>query len=197
MKSICVYCGSCFGTLPEYRALAEAFGAACARRGLVIVYGGGNVGLMGTVANAALAAGGKVIGIIPRAMVAEERAHRGLTELIVVETMHERKYRMAELADAFVALPGGIGTLEETVEVFTWLQLGLHSKPVGVLNAAGFYELLLQFLTQLSNQGFLTPEHHAKLTVGSDVESLLDALAATKHVHRPKPIECATTTCQQ
>lgn len=116
MKTICVYCGSSFGALPDYSAQAQAFGAACARRGLTVVYGGGRVGLMGVLADAALAAGGRVIGVIPRAMVAEERAHRSLTELVVVESMHERKRRMVGLADAFVALPGGIGTLEEVFD---------------------------------------------------------------------------------
>jgi uncharacterized protein (TIGR00730 family) len=147
---------------------------------------------MGTVADAVLAAGGKVTGVIPHAMIAQERAHRRLTELIPVETMHERKYRMTQLADAFVALPGGIGTLEEVIEMFTWLQLGLHLKPVGLLNVAGFYDSLLQFLAHSRDQGFITPGHHAMLTVGSDVESLLDALIAAKHVHLPLPIEYRT-----
>src|SRR5882672_1783823 len=146
MPRICVYSGSSFGASPDYATAAARFGAACARRGLGIVYGGGSVGLMGVLADSALATGGEVIGVIPRAMIAEERAHRRLTELIPVESMHERKHRMAELADAFVALPGGIGTLEEVIEIFTWLQLGLHLKPVGLLNARGFYDLLLQFL---------------------------------------------------
>jgi uncharacterized protein (TIGR00730 family) len=194
MKRICVYCGSCFGALPQYSALAEAFGSACARRGLTIVYGGGNVGLMGAVADAALVTGGQVIGVMPRSMIAEERSHRGLTELITVETMHERKYRMTQLADAFVALPGGIGTLEEVIEMFTWLQLGLHLKPVGLLNTEGFYDLLLQFLAHMRDQRFLTPEHHAMLVVASNAESLLDKLTVIQPVHLPKPIERQNTT---
>ena len=189
MTRICVYCGSTFGASADYAALAASFGAACARRGLGIVYGGGSVGLMGALADAALAAGGEVIGVIPRAMIAEERAHRGLTRLIAVDTMHERKSQMAQLADAFVALPGGIGTLEEVIEVFTWLQLGLLLKPVGLLNAAGYYDALLQFLTHMRAQGFLTSEHYSMLTVGTEVEPLLDEILTTRHVPFPKLIE--------
>jgi uncharacterized protein (TIGR00730 family) len=169
--------------------VATAFGKACAARGLTVVYGGGGVGLMGTVADAALAAGGRVIGVIPRAMIAEERAHDGLTQLIAVDTMHERKQRMAELADAFVALPGGVGTLEEVVEMFTWLQLGLHLKPVGLLNAAGFYDRLLDFFGHMQAEGFVNPAHLARLTVASEVEPLLEALFSTQHIHLPLPVE--------
>ena len=188
MTRICVYSGSSFGVSPEYAAAAAAFGAACARRGFTIVYGGGGVGLMGALADAAMAAGGKVVGVIPRAMVAEKRDHHDLTELIVVETMHERKHRMAQLADAFVALLGGIGTLEEVVEIFTWLQLGLHLKPVGLLNVCGFYDLLLQFLAHARDEQFLEPRHYSMLTVLTDPESLLNKLIDTKHVHVPKPV---------
>src|SRR5881396_2035753 len=173
MTRICVYCGSSFGASADYAALAAGFGAACARRGLGIVYGGGSVGLMGALADAALAAGGEVIGVIPRAMIAEERAHRGLTRLIAVDAMHERKSQMAQLADAFIALPGGIVTLEEVIEVFTWLQLGL-------LNAAGFYDALLQFLAHMRAERFLTPEHYSMLTVGTDVEPFLDEILTTR-----------------
>ncbi len=188
MPRICIYAGSSFGASPEYAAAAAAFGTACARRGLGIVYGGGRVGLMGVLADAALASGGEVIGVIPKAMIAEERAHQNLTELISVDSMHERKHRMAQLAHAFVALPGGIGTLEEITEVFTWLQLGLHLKPVGILNVHGFYDLLLQFFDHLRDQQFLTPAHLAMLTVASDPDSLLDRLLAIKHTAIPKPI---------
>lgn len=188
MRRICVYCGSSFGARPEYAAAAAAFGAACAARGLTLVYGGGGVGLMGVLADAALAAGGEVIGVIPRAMVEEERGHRGLTESIVVGTMHERKLRMAELADAFVALPGGIGTLEEVVEVLTWLQLGLHLKPVALLDVAGFYGPLLDLLVHMRDEQFVTGLHHDMLTVASDPGELLDRLAATRHQRIPKPI---------
>ena len=189
MKSVCVYAGSTFGASPQYGAAATAFGTACARRGLTIVYGGGRVGLMGLMADAALAAGGKVLGVIPRKMVAEERGHQGLTQLIAVDTMHERKHRMAELADAFIALPGGIGTLEELAEIFTWLQLGLHVKPVGILNVCGYYDLFLQFLAHARDEKFLTAAHHELLTVASDSEAMLDRLAATRHAPTVKPIE--------
>ena len=188
MTRICVYSGSSFGASAEYTSVASAFGRACARRGFTIVYGGGSVGLMGVLADSALAAGGKVIGVIPRAMIAEERAHHGLTELIPVATMHERKDRMAQLADAFVALPGGIGTLEEVIEVFTWLQLGLHLKPVGLLNAGGYYDLLLQFLAHMRDEQFLSSKHHAMLTVSTDAESLLEQVTATKHLHVRKAV---------
>ena len=191
MRRICVYCGSSFGASPDYARAAEEFGAACARRGFGIVYGGGHVGLMGVLADAALAAGGEVVGVIPHAMVAEERAHRGLTELITVDSMHERKLRMAQLSDAFVALPGGIGTLEEVIEVFTWLQLGLHLKPVGLLNVSAFYDPLLRLLDHMRDEQFLTPAHHAMLAVEPDPQRLLDRLTSTRHTLIPKPIHRA------
>lgn len=194
MNRICVYAGSSFGASPDYSTLAAEFGRACAQRGLTIVYGGGNVGLMGMLANAALAEGGKVLGVIPRKMIDEERAHHGLTELIAVETMHERKHRMAQLADAFVALPGGIGTLEEVTEMFTWLQLGLHLKPVGILNMLGFYDLLLKFLVHMRDEQFLTARHLEMLTVASDVETLLDRLMNTTHRHIEKPVQPVRNT---
>lgn len=188
MQSICIYAGSSFGGSPSYTAAAEALGRACVDRGLTIVYGGGGVGLMGALADSALAAGGKVIGVIPRAMIAEERAHHGLTELIAVDTMHERKQRMAELSDAFVALPGGIGTLEEITEVFTWLQLGIHLKPVGFLNVLGFHDTLLKFLAHMRAEHFLTDAHHAMLSVADEAGALLDQLANAKHLHVPKAV---------
>lgn len=188
MTRICVYSGSSFGASPAYVEAAAGFGAACAGRGLGIVYGGGGVGLMGVLADAALAAGGEVIGVIPRAMIAEERAHRRLTELIAVDSMHERKMRMAELSDAFAALPGGIGTLEEVVEVFTWLQLGLHLKPVGLLNTDGFYGHLLALLAHMRDEQFITPDHHAMLAVEGEPGALIDRLLSTRHVAIPKPI---------
>jgi uncharacterized protein (TIGR00730 family) len=188
MSRICVYSGSSFGASPEYATAAAAFATACVRRGLGIVYGGSSAGLMGVLADAALAADGEVIGVIPRTMIAEERAHNRLTQLIVVESMHERKHRMAQLSNSFVALPGGIGTLEEVIEVFTWLQLGLHLKPVGLLNVGGFYDTLLQLLDHMRDERFLTAAHRAMLTVERDAESLLDRLAAIKHVLIPKPI---------
>ncbi len=197
VKRICVYAGSSFGALPEYGAAAQAFGAECARRGLVVVYGGGCVGLMGLLANAALESGGEVVGIIPRKMIQEERAHRGLTQLIVVETMHERKFRMAELSDAFVALPGGIGTLEEVAEMFTWLQLGLHLKPVGLLNTAGFYDLLVQFLLKMREEEFLTEAHHQMLAVETQPGILLERLANTRHLPVRKPIQPVTNSSSE
>ncbi len=194
MTRICVFCGSTLGASPAYAAAATALGAACAGRGLTIVYGGGCVGLMGVLANAALGAGGKVIGVIPRQMIEERRDHQGLTELIPVDTMHERKRRMAELADAFLALPGGIGTLEELTEMFTWLQLGLHLKPVGLLNVDGFYDLLLAFLAHTRHEKFLTLEHHKMLTVATTIESLLDQLGGIRHTYAQKPIQYVTGT---
>lgn len=194
MPRICIYSGSSFGTAPAYPKAAAEFGAACARRGLGIVYGGGSVGLMGVLADAALAAGGEVIGVIPRAMIAEERAHHRLTELIPVDSMHERKHRMAQLSETFVALPGGIGTLEEIIEVFTWLQLGLHLKPVGLLNTGGFYDPLLRLLDHMRDEGFITPAHRDMLAVDTEPEPLLDRLAATRHTPIPKPIHRAATS---
>jgi uncharacterized protein (TIGR00730 family) len=189
MPRICVYSGSSFGASPEYATAAADFAIACARRGLGVVYGGGSAGLMGVLADAALAAGGEVIGVIPHAMIAEERAHHHLTQLIPVESMHERKHRMAQLSDFFVALPGGIGTLEEVIEIFTWLQLSLHLKPVGLLNVGGFYNPLLQLLDHMCNEQFLTPAHRSMLTVERKPESLLDRLATIKHVPIPKSIQ--------
>jgi uncharacterized protein (TIGR00730 family) len=188
MKRLCVYAGSSLGGDSRYTRLAAELGGACARRGISVVYGGGGVGLMGALADAALAAGGEVIGVIPRAMMDEERGHREVTQLILVSTMHERKQQMAELSDAFVALPGGIGTLEEVVEVFTWLQLGLHLKPVGLLNAFGFYDRLLDFFAHLRDEGFVTREHHEKLTVADQAEEIIEKLAATRHTRIIKPI---------
>jgi uncharacterized protein (TIGR00730 family) len=186
MPRICVYAGSSFGGSPEYTTAAAAFAAACVRRGLGIVYGGGSAGLMGVLADTALAAGGEVIGVIPHTMIAEERAHHRLTQLIPVESMHERKHRMAQLADFFVALPGGIGTLEEVIEIFTWLQLGLHLKPVGLLNVGGFYDSLLQLLDHMCEERFLTLAHRMMLTVEQESESLLTRLSVTQHAPIPK-----------
>lgn len=188
MKRICVYAGSSFGASPKYAEVAAELGRECARREIGVVYGGGSVGLMGALADAALAAGGEVIGVIPRVMVAEERGHHGLTELIPVDSMHERKFRMAELSDGFIALPGGIGTLEEVVEVFTWLQLGIHLKPVGILNFEGFYDLLVAFFDRLLAEQFLTDAHRGMLTVANTPIEMLGALAAAKHLRVPKPI---------
>jgi uncharacterized protein (TIGR00730 family) len=155
-----------------------------AQRGLTLVYGGGNVGLMGIVADAALEAGGEVIGVIPRRLIARELGHARITSLIAVDTMHERKHQMAELSDAFIALPGGIGTMEELFEAFTWLQLDLHHKPVGLLNVAGFYDGLVQFLAHMQAQRFIKAEHLETLHVDDSVERMLDRFSRFD----PKPI---------
>jgi hypothetical protein len=181
MKRVCIYCGSSPGSLPDYAAAARHCGTVLARRGIGIVYGGGNVGLMGILADAALAAGGEVIGIIPRRMIARELGHAGVTSLIPVGSMHQRKQKMADLADAFLALPGGIGTMEELFEAFTWLQLGIHHKPVGLLNVAGFYDRLIEFLAHMQAQRFLKPQHFETLLVEDDVDRLLDRFASFNH----------------
>jgi uncharacterized protein (TIGR00730 family) len=184
MRRICVYCGSNPGARPEYAAAARELARACAERGLGLVYGGGKVGLMGVLADAALAQGSEVIGVIPRALFDQEVAHTGVSKLEVVGSMHERKARMAELADAFLALPGGLGTLEELFEVWTWTQLGFHAKPCGLLDVAGYYAPLVSFLGSSVAEGFLLPEHRAALLVGTDAGALLDGLAAW----RPLPL---------
>ncbi len=163
LKSIAVFCGSSAGAKPEYAACARGVGALLAREGITLVYGGGSVGLMGAAADAALAGGGRVVGVIPRAMVEAERGHGGLTKLHVVETMHERKALMAELADGFLALPGGFGTLDELFEIITGAQLGFHGKPVCVLNEGGFYDGLLGFLDGVVRAGFVLPRFRAGL----------------------------------
>lgn len=177
MKRVCVYCGSSSGANPVHREAAEQLGALLAARGIGLVYGGGNVGLMGAVADGALRACGEVIGVIPTALMDKELGHTGVTKLHVVASMHERKQLMADLSDAFIALPGGIGTLEELFETFTWLQLGFHDKPVGLLNVAGFYDHLLTFLAHATDQRFLRPSHLESLLVESDAAELLDRMA--------------------
>lgn len=178
IESLCVYCGSSPGLFPEYREVALRFGRLLAAKQISLVYGGGNVGLMGAVADGALAAGGKVIGVIPEMLVGKELAHRGLTALHVVASMHERKTLMADLSDAFVALPGGIGTMEEIFEVSTWTQLGFHAKPCGFLNVAGFYDPLWVFLRSLVAQRFLKEDFLASLPMESDPEILLQRFEA-------------------
>jgi uncharacterized protein (TIGR00730 family) len=176
MKRVCVYCGSSPGRRAQYAAAAAECGRLLATRGLALVYGGGNVGLMNVLADAALAAGGEVIGVIPSHFVVCDLAHGAITTLVEVANMHERKQRMADLADAFVALPGGIGTLEEVIEAFTWLQLGLHRKPVGLLNVAGYYDALLQFLAHMETERFLKREHREMLLVDDSAAGLLDKM---------------------
>jgi uncharacterized protein (TIGR00730 family) len=178
MRRVCVYCGSSPGRAPEYRDAAVALVGALVERGLGVVYGGAHVGLMGVVADEALAAGAEVIGVIPQALVDHEIAHTGLSDLRIVGSMHERKAQMAELADAFVALPGGLGTLEELFEVATWSQLGLHVKPCGLLNVRGYYDGLAGMLDHAVSERFLRPENRAIVLVESEPSTLVDALAA-------------------
>jgi uncharacterized protein (TIGR00730 family) len=186
MKSICVFCGSSPGVIPVYAQAAFAMGAEIARRGMGLVYGGGSVGLMGIVADGALSEGGEVHGVIPAALKAKELGHDRLTRLDVVETMHERKARMAELSDGFIAMPGGIGTFEEIFEVWTWAQLGIHAKPLGFLNVAGFYDALAAFLDATTSAGFLRAHHRAMALSHSEPGPLLDALAAFEPVQAVK-----------
>lgn len=178
IRSVCIFCGSSDGFAPVYLDSAQAFAREAVARGIRIVYGGSNVGLMRAVANAALDAGGEVVGVIPRSLVEREIAHTGLTQLRVVDSMHDRKAVMAELADAFVALPGGLGTLEELFEIWTWGMLGLHTKPYGVLNVDGYYTPLIQFLDHAVAQGFVRPAQRAELRVHEDPRTLLTMIGA-------------------
>ncbi|MBL8865643.1 MAG: TIGR00730 family Rossman fold protein [Planctomycetia bacterium] len=176
MRSVCVFCGSASGGNPVFAETARALGTELARRSLALVYGGGRIGLMGEVAVAAKAAGGTVVGVIPELLAAKEIAYDDASELIVVNTMHTRKAIMADRADAFLALPGGFGTLEELFEILTWAQLGIHAKPVGLLDVAGFYSPLLAWLDQIVSAGLLKPKHRDLLIVRTDGTALLDAL---------------------
>lgn len=178
MRRVCVFCGSAMGTRPDYADSARCLGQALAEHGLGLVFGGGHIGLMGVLADAVLSAGGEAIGVIPQALVDRELAHRGLTELRVVRTMHERKAVMADLADAFVALAGGFGTADEFFEILTWSQLGLHAKPAGLLNTAGYFEPLLAWLDRAVAEGFLRTDHRALLLESDDPAELLTRLAA-------------------
>lgn len=189
MKRICVFCGSSDGERGRHLALARGMGRALAERGLELVYGGGRLGLMGALADAALEAGGRVTGVIPRALVARERAHERVSELHEVGSMHERKALMAELSDGFAALPGGLGTLEELAEALTWAQLGLHGKPCGVVDAGGFFAPLIAFFDHATREGFIRPEHRSMLLVARSPEALLDAFAAYRPPDVPKWID--------
>jgi uncharacterized protein (TIGR00730 family) len=175
--SLCVYCGSRAGDAPAFADSARELGTLIGRAGGRLVYGGGRVGLMGLVADATLAAGGRVLGVIPQALMEREVGHRGLTELVVVQTMHERKQRMAEAADAFVALPGGIGTLEELYEMWSWQQLGYHDKPVALLNVEGYYDALLAFMVTARDRGFVSAAQHDALIVDDHLLRLYQRLA--------------------
>jgi uncharacterized protein (TIGR00730 family) len=178
MTRLCIFCGSSTGNDPAYAAAARQLGTAMGQSGIGLVYGGGNIGLMAVVADAVRAAGGEAIGVIPRALVERELAHQGLDALHVVPSMHVRKATMADFADGFVALPGGIGTLEELFEIWTWAQLGDHRKPVALLNVAGFYDPLLGFLDSIVTAGFLRREHRALLLVETEPRALLARIAA-------------------
>lgn len=183
MRSICVFCGSSLGSRPVYQTAATTLGTVLANRGLQLVYGGGNVGLMGVVADAVLAAGGTVIGVIPEFLAAKELAHPDLTQLHIVHSMHDRKALMADLADGFIALPGGFGTFEEFCEILTWAQLGLHHKPQGLLNIEGYYDSLLHLFDQAVQEQFLRADLRGLVLQAADPDSLLDQF---QHYQSPK-----------
>ncbi len=176
MESICLYTGASPGAREAYRSVAEGVAREIARRGMTLVYGGGHVGLMGAAADAALAAGGRVVGVIPADIADKEVEHTGLSELLVVDSMHERKMAMLKRSDGMIALPGGLGTMEELFEVWTWNQLGFHRKPVGLLNVAGYYDHLLQFLDHMAAERFVKPVHRNLLLVDEDYTALLDRM---------------------
>ncbi|BCL74935.1 putative cytokinin riboside 5'-monophosphate phosphoribohydrolase [Jeongeupia sp. HS-3] len=179
MKSVVVFCGSRHGAKPEYTEAARTLGRLLAERQIALVYGGGNVGLMGEVAHASLDAGGRVVGVIPEFMAERELALAACSELLIVDSMHTRKARMAELADGFIAMPGGFGTFDELFEILTWAQIGLHGKPVGILNTVGYYDALLGFMRQTVNEGFVHAKENDRIVVGAEPADLLDRLAAT------------------
>lgn len=193
MKSVAVYCGASSGTNELFTLQAQAMGRALAERGMTLVYGGGRVGLMGAVADSALAHGGNVIGVIPDFLVEKEVEHRGVTELHIVKSMHERKLLMADLAEGFVAMPGGYGTLEELFEVLTWGQLGLHRKPIGVLNVAGYYDHLLRALDHMADEGLLRRENRNQLLSNPDPSAMLDSMLAYQPLNLEKWLTPRTT----
>jgi uncharacterized protein (TIGR00730 family) len=190
---ICVFAGSRLGARPEYAEAARRLGKALVQRGYGLIYGGGNVGLMTVIADTVLNMKGHVTGVIPDALVTKEVAHQGLTELRVVNSMHERKAVMAELAQGFVAMPGGIGTMEELFEVLSWAQLGIHAKPCGLLNAAKYYQPLIDFLGYAVSEEFLQPKHRALLIVEDEPEDLLDRIEAAISPAAAKPFDAART----
>jgi len=183
MRHVCVFAGSSLGADPAYAAAARALGTALAHRGLGLVYGGASVGLMGILADAALAAGGRVIGILPRGLFRREVAHAGLTELRQVASMHERKAQMADLADAFIVLPGGYGTFDELFEIVTWAQIGLHAKPIGLLDVGDYFAPLLALIHHAAGAGFVPPDHTHLLLHATDPAALLDRFAAYTPPH--------------
>jgi uncharacterized protein (TIGR00730 family) len=185
LERICVFTGSSIGAHPEYRTQARALGTVFAKRSIELVYGGGAVGLMGVIADEVLARGGKAHGVIPKMLASKEIAHASLTDLTIVDTMHARKQRMADLASAFVAMPGGFGTFDELFEILTWAQLGIHDKPIGLLNVAGYFDALLKMVDVALNQGFI-PAQHAKLFV---VDTDADALVSALETHVMPPVK--------
>jgi len=185
LGALCVFCGSSHGTRPSYAAAAEALADALAQRGTRLVYGGGNIGLMGVIADAAVARGVHVTGIIPQGLADKELAHHGIDDLRIVESMHARKALMAELSDGFVAMPGGIGTFEEWFEVLTWGQLGIHRKPCGLLDVDGYYGDLLALLDRSVSEGFLKPKHRANVVVHKDAAGLLEAMERWRPIAEP------------
>lgn len=189
VKSVCVYCGSSSGHEPRFRDAAKGLGALLAAQDIRLVYGGGNVGLMAIIADSCLIGGGEVTGVITEPLRAREVAHLGLTELIIVQTMHQRKQRMVDLADGFIALPGAIGTLDELFEAFTWRQLGIHDKPVGVLNILGYFDPMLRQLDRMVEGGFLKKEHKDELLVEEDAFKLLERMRSFKPSHTGKWID--------
>jgi len=178
MTRLCIFCGSYSGVRPEYAEAARATAAALVKRGIALVYGGGRVGLMGVVADEVLRLGGEAIGVIPHALREREVGHAGLSEMHVVNTMHERKSKMADLADGFIALPGGLGTIEEIFEIWTWAQLGMHAKPCGFLDAGGYYAPLAAFLDHAVSEGFVRPQMRAAAMFESDIDTLLQRFDA-------------------
>jgi uncharacterized protein (TIGR00730 family) len=193
IRKLCVFCGSSVGNDPVYRSAAQSLGRMLVRRGVGLVYGGGSVGLMGVLADSVLEGGGEVTGVIPSALATKEVQHTGLTETHVVDNMHARKAMMNELSDAFVALPGGYGTLEELFEVVTWAQLGLHDKPIGLLNVVGYFDGLLGCIDSAVAEGFIKPEHRRLLVAGSEPDALLDALTRHQPPHVEKWIRAGET----
>ena len=189
LTALCDYCGSSQGVAPSHRQAAAELGRLAAQRGVQIVFGGGRVGLMGVLADAALAAGGEVIGVIPEHLQAAEVGHNELTRLEVVESMHVRKMRMCELADAFCTLPGGLGTLDETFEIITWRQLGLHDKPITILNLEGFWDPLLDLIDHQTEAGYVRPQHRGLFRVVNTVASVFDAIAEAPDTHQASVVE--------